>query len=139
MTGQSTLRRLGQQLGWLKIRYLITLFNLFVDWYTSSRRPMASVSALLDGCYLGTWFFIGKKSLTSSSSEVFPLSIRSKGVALSTASNWLNNCRRYSRIFGDLELIWHSVLVGLITPFIMGQSPGYVPWHPSYVLCSNLT
>lgn len=25
-------------------------------------------------------------------SEVFPLSVRSKGVALSTASNWLNNC-----------------------------------------------
>ena len=25
-------------------------------------------------------------------SEVFPLSMRSKGVALSTASNWLNNC-----------------------------------------------
>ena len=25
-------------------------------------------------------------------SEVFPLSARSKGVALSTASNWMNNC-----------------------------------------------
>ena len=25
-------------------------------------------------------------------SEVFPLSVRSRGVALSTASNWLNNC-----------------------------------------------
>lgn len=25
-------------------------------------------------------------------SEVFPLAMRSKGVALSTASNWLNNC-----------------------------------------------
>ena len=25
-------------------------------------------------------------------SEVFPLSMRSKGVALSTASNWANNC-----------------------------------------------
>lgn len=25
-------------------------------------------------------------------SEVFPLSMRSKGVALSTASNWINNC-----------------------------------------------
>ena len=25
-------------------------------------------------------------------SEVFPLSARSKGVALATASNWLNNC-----------------------------------------------
>lgn len=25
-------------------------------------------------------------------SEVFPLSVRSKGVSLSTASNWFNNC-----------------------------------------------
>ena len=25
-------------------------------------------------------------------SEVFPLSMRSKGVSLSTASNWVNNC-----------------------------------------------
>lgn len=82
---------------------------------------------------------MGKKFLTSSSSEVFPLSIRSKGVALSTASNWLNNCRRYSRVFGDLELIYYTVLVGLITPFIMEESPGYVLWHPSYALCSNLT
>ena len=26
-------------------------------------------------------------------SEVFPVSVRSKGVALSTASNWINNCK----------------------------------------------
>ncbi|KAF8058682.1 general substrate transporter [Lyophyllum atratum] len=39
-------------------------------------------------------------------SEVFPLSMRSKGVALSTASNWLNN-----------------FLIGLITPVIMEFSP----------------
>lgn len=26
-------------------------------------------------------------------SEVFPLSMRSKGVALSTMSNWMNNCK----------------------------------------------
>ncbi|KAF6761513.1 monosaccharide transporter [Ephemerocybe angulata] len=39
-------------------------------------------------------------------SEVFPLSIRSKGVALSTASNWTNN-----------------FLIGLITPVIVAVSP----------------
>lgn len=27
-------------------------------------------------------------------SEIFPLSVRSKGVAVSTASNWFNNCAR---------------------------------------------
>ncbi|KAG6907339.1 hypothetical protein DXG01_009296 [Tephrocybe rancida] len=39
-------------------------------------------------------------------SEVFPLSMRSKGVALSTASNWFNN-----------------FLIGLVTPVIMEYSP----------------
>ncbi|KAF9262631.1 general substrate transporter [Marasmius fiardii PR-910] len=39
-------------------------------------------------------------------SEVFPLSIRSRGVALSTASNWLNN-----------------FLIGLVTPVAFEYSP----------------
>ncbi|KAF8706957.1 hypothetical protein AX14_013755 [Amanita brunnescens Koide BX004] len=39
-------------------------------------------------------------------SEVFPLSMRSKGVALSTASNWINN-----------------FFIGLITPVMMQASP----------------
>ncbi|EKM52272.1 uncharacterized protein PHACADRAFT_100265, partial [Phanerochaete carnosa HHB-10118-sp] len=39
-------------------------------------------------------------------SEVFPLSMRSKGVSLSTASNWLNN-----------------FLIGLVTPELMEVSP----------------
>ncbi|TFK66213.1 general substrate transporter [Pluteus cervinus] len=39
-------------------------------------------------------------------SEVFPLSMRSKGVALSTASNWVNN-----------------FLIGLVTPVVMDASP----------------
>ncbi|KAF9463521.1 general substrate transporter [Collybia nuda] len=39
-------------------------------------------------------------------SEVFPVSMRSKGVALSTASNWLNN-----------------FLIGLATPVMMETSP----------------
>ncbi|KAF8633067.1 hypothetical protein AX17_004685 [Amanita inopinata Kibby_2008] len=39
-------------------------------------------------------------------SEVFPLSMRSKGVALSTASNWINN-----------------FLIGLVTPVMMQTSP----------------
>ncbi|KAF9074514.1 MFS monosaccharide transporter [Rhodocollybia butyracea] len=42
-------------------------------------------------------------------SEVFPLSVRSKGVALSTASVWLNNCKSY-------------LLVGLITPVTLEYS-----------------
>jgi sugar porter (SP) family MFS transporter len=42
-------------------------------------------------------------------SEVFPLSMRSKGVSLSTASNWTNN-----------------FLIGLITPPLMEMSSAYV-------------
>ena len=42
-------------------------------------------------------------------SEVFPLSMRSKGVSLSTASNWLNN-----------------FLIGLVTPALMEFSAKYV-------------
>ncbi|KAJ7496412.1 MFS monosaccharide transporter [Mycena latifolia] len=42
-------------------------------------------------------------------SEVFPLSVRGRGVALSTASNWANN-----------------FLIGLITPVMMDASPAYV-------------
>ncbi|KAI0795121.1 hypothetical protein C8Q75DRAFT_863742 [Abortiporus biennis] len=38
-------------------------------------------------------------------SEVFPISVRSKGVSLSTASNWFNN-----------------FLIGLVTPLMMEQS-----------------
>ena len=39
--------------------------------------------------------------------EIFPLPIRSRGVALSTASNWLWNC-----------------LIAVITPYMVGSAPG---------------
>jgi MFS family permease len=43
----------------------------------------------------GAWVVIG---------EIFPLPIRSRGVALSTASNWLWNCVRYSSLPGSWDL-----------------------------------
>ncbi|TVY60857.1 putative glucose transporter rco-3 [Lachnellula suecica] len=46
----------------------------------------------------GAWVLIG---------EVFPLPIRSRGVALSTASNWLWNC-----------------IIAVITPYMVGSDPG---------------
>lgn len=55
-------------------------------------------------------------------SEVFPLSIRSKGAAISTASNWLNNCECPSSFedrFANRQLI---VFIGLITPAFMSVS-----------------
>jgi len=39
--------------------------------------------------------------------EIFPLPIRSRGVGLSTASNWFWNC-----------------IIGIITPYMVGNSPG---------------
>lgn len=60
-------------------------------------------------------------------SEVFPLSMRSKGVALSTASNWLNNCTSHATptprtTMTDIDL----VLIGLVTPELMELSAKYV-------------
>ena len=39
--------------------------------------------------------------------EIFPLPIRARGVALSTASNWLWNC-----------------IIAVITPYMVGSGPG---------------
>jgi hypothetical protein len=45
-------------------------------------------------------------------SEIFPLVVRSKGVALSTASNWLNNCETKSSLRTCLhQLIVHQSLL----------------------------
>ena len=46
----------------------------------------------------GAWVLIG---------EIFPLPIRARGVALSTASNWLWNC-----------------IIAVITPYMVGSGPG---------------
>ncbi|KAN0132836.1 general substrate transporter [Lactarius tabidus] len=56
--------------------------------------------------------------------EVFPLSMRGKGAALSAASNWLNNCMSAAPYdsFPDF-LSWLSVVIGLITPPLMESSP----------------
>lgn len=62
-------------------------------------------------------------------SEVFPLSMRSKGVALSTASNWLNNCtlKSYLRLYPPTESgIIRPVLIGLVTPELLELSPKYI-------------
>ena len=68
----------------------------------------------------GAWVVIG---------EIFPLPIRSRGVALSTASNWLWNCvsilplpfRRKSNI---------SQIITIITPYITSTSGGGVDLGP---------
>jgi SP family sugar:H+ symporter-like MFS transporter len=52
----------------------------------------------LIGCFTAAWVVIG---------EIFPLPIRSRGVGLSTASNWLWNC-----------------IIAVITPYMVGTGKG---------------
>jgi hypothetical protein len=65
-------------------------------------------------------------------SEVFPLSMRSKGVAVSTASNWLNNCAYRLFLLRDTEMdfVLFLVLIGLLTPKLMEMSVSYVSHSP---------
>lgn len=53
-------------------------------------------------------------------SEVFPLSSRSKGVALSTASNWSNNCT-CPMLFLPLRSL---VPFAPLSPLLYSHSPG---------------
>ena len=74
-------------------------------------------------------------------SEVFPLSMRGKGVALSTASNWLNNCSYppfVIRYPSELTLPT-TVLIGLITPPLLDYSPSYVTSRMSFCKRSLFT
>lgn len=56
--------------------------------------------------------------------EVFPLSMRGKGAALSAASNWLNNCMSAAtHNFCPNFLSGLLVLIGLVTPPLLESSP----------------
>lgn len=55
----------------------------------------------------GAWIVIG---------EIFPLPIRSRGVALSTASNWL----------------WNTI-IAVITPYMVNQDEGYLRSHVFWI------
>ena len=69
-------------------------------------------------------------------SEVFPLSMRSKGVALCTASNWLNNCMCpfFLRHLVNIHLFFllssfflkSIVFIGLLTPVMFNFSASSV-------------
>ena len=67
------------------VRAEIAFICLFIFFFASTWGP-------------GAWVVIG---------EIFPLPIRSRGVALSTASNWLWNC-----------------IIAVITPYMVGEDKG---------------
>ncbi|KAF5355074.1 hypothetical protein D9756_005752 [Leucocoprinus leucothites] len=86
------------------IAILVHLFQF--DWPSHSGAAWAAVG----GIYMFTFAYgvsIGPIGWVLPS-EVFPLSIRGKGVAISTASNWINN-----------------FLIGLVTPVMMEASPSF--------------
>ncbi|CEJ79814.1 Putative General substrate transporter [[Torrubiella] hemipterigena] len=63
----------------------IAFISIFIFWFASTWGP-------------GAWVVIG---------EIFPLPIRSRGVGLSTASNWL----------------WNTI-IAVITPYMVGEDKG---------------
>lgn len=63
----------------------IAFICIFIFWFASTWGP-------------GAWVVIG---------EIFPLPIRSRGVGLSTASNWL----------------WNTI-IAVVTPFLVGEKRG---------------
>merc|ERR1712093_864650 len=63
----------------------VAFIAIFIFFFASTRGP-------------GAWVLIG---------EIFPLPIRSRGVGLSTASNWLWNC-----------------IIAVITPYMVGEDKG---------------
>jgi hypothetical protein len=61
-------------------------------------------------------------------SEVFPVSSRARGVALATASNWINNCLCTPLVDLSSDTHDHLVFIGLVTPVLMDVSaPSVVP------------
>ena len=68
-----------------RYRWFVLLFVLFIFFFASTWGP-------------GAWIVIG---------EIFPLPIRSRGVALSTSSNWL----------------WNTI-IAVITPYMVGTDEG---------------
>ncbi len=77
----------------MALSHLLIAFFVYrysADWPTHTRAAWVSVGCVytFTAAYGVSYGPIG----WILPSEVFPLSARSKGVALSTASNWTNNC-----------------------------------------------
>jgi len=69
----------------------------------------------------GAWVLIG---------EIYPLPIRSRGVALSTASNWLWNCVRPPPFNLTCQLLTVRQIIAIMTPYITSTSGGGVDLGP---------
>jgi MFS family permease len=78
----------------------IALICVYIFFFASTWGPGTLPSRRCEGelIGLGAWVLVG---------EIFPLPTRARGVALSTASNWLWNC-----------------IIAVITPYMVGRAPG---------------
>ncbi|KAI9750027.1 MAG: hypothetical protein M4579_006633 [Chaenotheca gracillima] len=105
-----TIERFGRRplLIWGALGMLVCEFIVAIIGVTDGQDPKAVSAMIAFICiYIfffastwgpGAWVVIG---------EIFPLPIRSRGVALSTASNWLWNC-----------------IIAVITPYMVGSDKG---------------
>ncbi len=76
----------------------IYIFFFATTWGPGKLCIPKTLSISQSNISIAAWVVIG---------EIFPLPIRSRGVALSTASNWLWNC-----------------IITVITPYMVGTGPG---------------
>jgi len=85
-------------------RALIAFICIYIFFFASTWGP-------------GAWVVIG---------EIFPIPIRSRGVGLSTASNWLWNCVSppISSPKHAIVLTLYSQIIGVITPYMVGPTKG---------------
>ena len=57
--------------------------------------------------------------------EIFPIPIRSRGVGMSTASNWFWNCvSLYNPNIRQLHCLLNPQIIAVITPYLVGTSKG---------------
>jgi len=86
------------------VRALVAFICIYIFFFASTWGP-------------GAWVVIG---------EIFPLPIRSRGVALSTASNWLWNCVS-PHLFPNSSIghpLIPSQIISVITPYMVGVDKG---------------
>ncbi|KAK0704225.1 general substrate transporter [Apiosordaria backusii] len=106
--------KLGRRvlLNWGGVGMVITQFIVAIVGVTEGRpeanndaavKVMIAFICIYIFCFASTWGPVGWVII----GECFPLPIRSRGVGISTASNWFWNC-----------------IIAVITPYMVGNSPG---------------
>ena len=80
--------------GMMTCQFLVAIIGTADGQSTSAVRAEIAFICLFIACYASSWA-VGEFIVVG---EIFPLAIRSRGVGLSTASNWVWNCVSWSPI-----------------------------------------